>query len=176
MIRSHDAGSLRADHIGEQVTLAGWVARRRDHGGVAFIDLRQASGVVQVVVREDVAHLLRAEYCLKVVGTVQRRRTLDHVLTVLGGREPAGLEPPVRDTLRLGAYQLLYTDGVTETPGDGERFGERRLRAAVDAAPPEADALLRAVAAELDGFERGTSLDDRAMLALRRQPSSASRT
>ncbi len=46
------------------------------------------------------------------LGTVQRRRTLDHVLTVLGGREPAGLEPPVRDTLRLGAYQLLYTDGV----------------------------------------------------------------
>ena len=73
MIRSHDAGSLRASDIGQQVTLAGWVARRRDHGGVAFIDLREASGVVQVVVREEVAHQLRAEYCLKIVGTVQKR-------------------------------------------------------------------------------------------------------
>ena len=73
MIRTHDAGSLRAEHIGQQVTLAGWVARRRDHGGVAFIDLREASGVVQVVVREEVAHQLRAEFVLKVVGTVQQR-------------------------------------------------------------------------------------------------------
>jgi aspartyl-tRNA synthetase len=73
VIRTHDAGSLRTDHIGQQVTLAGWVARRRDHGGVAFIDLREASGVVQVVVREEVAHQLRAEYCIKVVGTVQKR-------------------------------------------------------------------------------------------------------
>ena len=73
MIRTHDAGTLTAANVGEQVTLAGWVARRRDHGGVAFIDLREATGVVQVVVREEVAHQLRAEYCLKVVGTVSRR-------------------------------------------------------------------------------------------------------
>jgi aspartyl-tRNA synthetase len=72
-MRSHDAGSLTAANVGETVTLAGWVARRRDHGGVAFIDLREASGVVQVVVREEVAHQLRAEYCLKVTGTVERR-------------------------------------------------------------------------------------------------------
>ncbi len=74
MIRTHTAGSLRADHVGETVTLAGWVARRRDHGGVAFIDLRDASGVVQVVIRdEDVAHQLRAEYCLKITGEVSAR-------------------------------------------------------------------------------------------------------
>ena len=74
MIRTHDAGRLRAEHVGQTVTLAGWVARRRDHGGVAFIDLREASGVVQVVVRdEEVAHLLRAEYCLKVTGEVIAR-------------------------------------------------------------------------------------------------------
>ncbi|HET6625729.1 MAG TPA: aspartate--tRNA ligase [Nocardioidaceae bacterium] len=74
MIRTHDAGSLRAEHVGQTVTLAGWVARRRDHGGVAFIDLREASGVVQVVIRdEEVAHNLRSEYCLKVTGEVARR-------------------------------------------------------------------------------------------------------
>ncbi|GAA5153174.1 aspartate--tRNA ligase [Nocardioides marinquilinus] len=74
MIRTHDAGSLRAEHVGQTVTLAGWVARRRDHGGVAFLDLREASGVVQVVVRdEEVASALRSEYCVKVVGEVALR-------------------------------------------------------------------------------------------------------
>ena len=74
MIRTHDAGALRAEHVGQTVTLAGWVARRRDHGGVAFLDLREASGVVQVVVRDEaVAHSLRSEYCLKVTGEVVAR-------------------------------------------------------------------------------------------------------
>ncbi|HQR26368.1 MAG TPA: aspartate--tRNA ligase [Nocardioides sp.] len=74
MIRTHDAGALRAEHAGRQVVLAGWVARRRDHGGVAFLDLREASGVVQVVVRDEaVAHSLRSEYCVRVVGEVAVR-------------------------------------------------------------------------------------------------------
>jgi len=74
VIRSHDAGTLRADHIGQSVTLAGWVARRRDHGGVAFIDLRDASGVAQVVIRdEETARPLRSEFCLRVVGEVATR-------------------------------------------------------------------------------------------------------
>jgi aspartyl-tRNA synthetase len=74
VIRTHDAGGLRASHVGQTVTLAGWVARRRDHGGVAFIDLREASGVVQVVIRDEaVAHNLRAEYCLRVTGEVSAR-------------------------------------------------------------------------------------------------------
>ena len=75
MIRTHDAGALRVEHVGQTVTLAGWVARRRDHGGVAFLDLREASGVVQVVVRDEaVAHSLRSEYCLKVTGEVVARK------------------------------------------------------------------------------------------------------
>ncbi|MGP4097571.1 aspartate--tRNA ligase [Nonomuraea sp. KM90] len=74
MIRTHTAGSLREEHAGQQVTLAGWVARRRDHGGVVFIDLRDASGSAQVVFREeDHAHDLRAEYCVQVVGQVRVR-------------------------------------------------------------------------------------------------------
>ena len=78
MIRTHDAGSLRAEHVGTKVTLAGWVGRRRDHGGVAFLDLRDASGIVQVVVRDEIldasgAHELRNEYCIKIIGEVSRR-------------------------------------------------------------------------------------------------------
>ena len=74
MIRTHDAGTLTAANVGETVTLAGWVASRRDHGGVTFIDLREASGVVQVVIREDeISHRLRNEYCLEVTGDVVAR-------------------------------------------------------------------------------------------------------
>ena len=73
MIRTHDAGTLRASDTGTTVTLAGWVARRRDHGGVIFVDLRDASGVVQVVFREEDAHALRNEFCVKVTGEVSAR-------------------------------------------------------------------------------------------------------
>ncbi|MCV7222619.1 aspartate--tRNA ligase [Mycolicibacterium elephantis] len=77
MLRSHAAGSLRPADAGQKVTLAGWVARRRDHGGVIFIDLRDASGVSQVVFREadvlEAAHRLRAEFCVAVEGVVEIR-------------------------------------------------------------------------------------------------------
>ena len=78
MIRTHQAGSLRPEHVGTPVTLAGWVAKRRDLGGVAFLDLRDASGIVQVVVRDDIlessgAHSLRNEYCISVTGVVEQR-------------------------------------------------------------------------------------------------------
>jgi aspartyl-tRNA synthetase len=94
VIRTHEAGSLRAEHVGETVTLAGWVARRRDHGGVAFIDLRDASGLVQVVIRdEEVAHPLRSEFCLRVVGEV--------------GRRPEGNENP---TLASGEIEVTASE------------------------------------------------------------------
>ncbi|MET0196734.1 aspartate--tRNA ligase [Rhodococcus sp. RS1C4] len=77
MLRTHLAGSLRSEHVDRTVTLTGWVARRRDHGGVIFIDLRDASGVAQVVFREgdvaEKAHRLRAEYVVKVTGKVEGR-------------------------------------------------------------------------------------------------------
>jgi aspartyl-tRNA synthetase len=94
VIRTHQAGSLRAGHVGHTVTLAGWVARRRDHGGVAFVDLRDASGVVQVVIRdEEVAHPLRPEFCLRVVGEV--------------GRRPEGNENP---SLPTGDVEVVATE------------------------------------------------------------------
>ena len=98
MIRTHEAGTLRASHAGEQVVLAGWVARRRDHGGVVFIDLRDASGVVQVVWRPEEeasegAHELRAEFCVLVTGTVRTR--------------PAGNENP---ELPTGQIEVVADD------------------------------------------------------------------
>ena len=73
VLRTHLAGNLRAADAGTSVTLAGWVGRRRDHGGVAFIDLRDASGLAQVVLHEDVAHQLRTEYVVQVTGQVRLR-------------------------------------------------------------------------------------------------------
>jgi aspartyl-tRNA synthetase len=94
MIRTHEAGTLRASDEGQNVTLAGWVARRRDHGGVVFIDLRDASGVVQIVFRlQDVAHDLRAESCILVTGVVRRR--------------PAGNENP---ELATGEVEVAVTE------------------------------------------------------------------
>lgn len=96
MLRTHTAGSLRAEHIGQTVTLSGWVDRRRDHGGVAFIDLRDASGIAQVVIRdEEVAHPLRSEFVLQVTGEVSRR--------------PAGNENP---NLPTGEIELIAAEVV----------------------------------------------------------------
>jgi aspartyl-tRNA synthetase len=126
MIRSHEAGSLRASSAGEQVRLAGWVARRRDHGGVVFIDLRDGSGIVQVVLREeDVAHDLRAEFCVLVTGTVRQR--------------PAGNENPelatgdvevAADSLEVlsQADPLPFPIEASAGQGSGDLNEEVRLR------------------------------------------------
>ena len=132
MLRSHAAGSLRNGDAGEQVTLAGWVARRRDHGGVIFIDLRDVSGIAQVVFRDsDVlaqAHRLRAEFCVAVTGVVEIRpegnanpeiATGDievnvSSLTVLGESAPLPfqLDEPAGEELRLKyRYLDLRRDG-----------------------------------------------------------------
>jgi len=132
VLRSHAAGSLRSSDAGQQVTLAGWVARRRDHGGVIFIDLRDVSGIAQVVFREsDVlaqAHRLRAEFCVAVTGVVEIRpegnanpeiATGDievnvTSLTVLGESAPLPfqLDEPAGEELRLKyRYLDLRRDG-----------------------------------------------------------------
>lgn len=74
MIRTHQAGNLSVADCEQSVTLAGWVAGRRDHGGVEFIDLRDASGIVQVVIHDvETARSLRDEFCVRVDGVVRRR-------------------------------------------------------------------------------------------------------
>ncbi|MEU6585825.1 aspartate--tRNA ligase [Nocardia sp. NPDC046763] len=97
MLRTHLAGSLRSEHAGQTVTLTGWVARRRDHGGVIFIDLRDASGVAQAVFREGepaaAAHKLRNEFVVKIAGVVENR--------------PAGSENP---NLPTGAIEVNVTE------------------------------------------------------------------
>jgi aspartyl-tRNA synthetase len=126
VIRTHEAGTLRAEHAGQQVTLAGWVAHRRDHGGVVFIDLRDASGIAQVVIRDAdtgsgvVVHDLRSEYCVKVTGQV--------------GLRPAGNENPDLPTgaveVAADAVEVLSESAPLPFPVEGaeELSEEVRLR------------------------------------------------
>ena len=149
MLRSHAAGSLRATDAGQKVTLTGWVARRRDHGGVIFIDLRDASGVSQVVFRApDVmaqAHRLRAEFCVAVEGVVEIRpegnanpdiatgeiEVNATSLTVLGESAPLPfqLDEPAGEELRL---KYRYLDLRRDGPGSAIRLRSKVSAAARD--------------------------------------------
>jgi aspartyl-tRNA synthetase len=121
VLRTHGAGDLRPEHIGETVTLAGWVAARRDHGGVAFLDLRDASGVAQVVVHDEAtAHQLRAEYVILAKGAVRRR--------------PDGNENPELPTgeVEVMAEEILVLNPSAPLPfpveGNAEAGEEARLK------------------------------------------------
>ena len=129
MLRTHTAGSLRAEHIGQTVTLAGWVDRRRDHGGVAFIDLRDGSGIAQVVIRdEEIAHPLRSEFVLQVTGEVSRRPAGNENPNLPSGE----IEIVVQDVVVLNESAPLpfqVSSGLAETDPVGEdvRFKHRYL-------------------------------------------------
>src|SRR6201746_376303 len=123
MIRDSDAGALRAEAVGSMVTLAGGPARGRDHGGVIFIDLREGSGVVQCVLREDLAasaNELRSEFCLRVVGEVSKRPE---------GNENPELPSGAVEVL-VTSYDVLSTSEALPFPIDGHTDvgEERRLR------------------------------------------------
>jgi aspartyl-tRNA synthetase len=98
MMRTHGAGTLRAGDVDSEVRIAGWVQRRRDHGGIAFLDVRDATGLVQVVA-DPTEHAavaeLKMEYCVQVSGTVRRR--------------PEGTENPDLDTgeVEIGADDVV---------------------------------------------------------------------
>ena len=111
MYKTHTCGELRATHAGQKVTLAGWVNRRRDHGGVTFIDLRDRFGIVQVVANPDTSpevHTLmtdiRAEWVIQVVGLVQKR--------------PAGMENPNLSTgeIEVIAQEMRVLNPAKTTP------------------------------------------------------------
>ena len=138
MMRTHYCGHLNRDHIGQTVTLCGWAHRRRDHGGVAFIDLRDASGVVQVVIRDEaIAHQLRSEYCVQITGEVTARpegnenadlatgeiEILADVVNVLS--EAAPLPFPIDDHIEVGDEARLrhrYLDLRRSGPGAAIRL------------------------------------------------------
>lgn len=145
MLRNHAAGLLREGDAGQQVTLAGWVARRRDHGGVIFIDLRDASGIAQVVFRDPQdtevlaqAHRLRAEFCVSVAGVVEIRpegnanpeiatgeiEVNATSLTVLGECAPLPfqLDEPAGEELRL---KYRYLDLRRDDPAAAIRLRSR---------------------------------------------------
>ena len=146
-MRTRGAGGLRPDDIGQVVTLAGWVDARRDHGGVVFIDLRDASGVAQCVFREELvvelgAHKLRNEYCVQVTGPVEARSddTINpkmptgHVevgvesLTVLNPSAPLPFQ--IEDRVQAGEdvrFKYRYLD--LRRPSQAHNL---RLRAAVN--------------------------------------------
>jgi aspartyl-tRNA synthetase len=149
VLRTHDAGTLRAEDAGVKVTLAGWVARRRDHGGVAFIDLRDATGTVQVVIREDsISHELRNEWCVQVVGEVKLRPEGNANPAIATGEievdagslevlNPSSALPfPIDEHLSVGEDVRLryrYLDLRRRAPGEAIRLRSRVNRASREA-------------------------------------------
>lgn len=93
MMKTHTCGELREQHAGQQVTLAGWVHRRRDQGGLIFIDLRDRWGITQIVVdraeaeaAHDTASQVRNEYVIQVIGVVRARPAGTENLDLATGR------------------------------------------------------------------------------------------
>ena len=149
MIRTHEAGTLSASQIGTTVRLAGWVDARRDHGGVVFVDLRDASGIVQCVIREELvdelgAHKLRNEFCVAVCGVVEARSAdtvnpnmatgqIEVAVSSLEVLSPAAPLPfPIDDRVNVGEdtrFRHRYLDLRRPEPG---RL--LRLRSQVNAA------------------------------------------
>jgi aspartyl-tRNA synthetase len=123
-------GTLRAHHVGEKVALFGWVAKRRDHGGVVFVDLRDKSGITQIVFRPEEekafanAHELRNEYVLHVIGRVEKRpqgtenvnlatgeiEVIAEVLEILNPSEPLPFQLDEEEISELLRLKYRYLD------------------------------------------------------------------
>jgi aspartyl-tRNA synthetase len=132
MYKTHTCGEIRATHANQQVTLAGWVHRRRDHGGVIFLDLRDRYGIVQVTVNPnlsketlDAVSNVRMEWVLQITGMVQKR--------------PAGMENPKMQTgdvevvaqsievLNRAKTLPFLVSGENELPDENTRLKYRYL-------------------------------------------------
>jgi aspartyl-tRNA synthetase len=124
--RSHSCAELNAAHVGETVRLSGWVHRRRDHGGVVFIDLRDHYGITQVLCDPDSpvfaeVEKLRSEYCVRIDGTVKARDA-----SLINTKLPTGeIEVFIRDMEVLGGIE---GDLPLQVFGDQEYPEETRLQ------------------------------------------------
>ncbi|MBW3083318.1 aspartate--tRNA ligase [Bifidobacterium phasiani] len=130
--RTHHATEVTEGLVGERVTLAGWVDRRRDHGGVAFVDLRDSSGLVQVVINdEEMARPLRSEFVIRVVGAVRLRpegNENEHLATGRVEVVAEGIEVLAKsDALPFQVSTALENESENKLPGEDVRLKYRYL-------------------------------------------------
>lgn len=130
--RTHHATEVTEALVGEQVTLAGWVDRRRDHGGVAFVDLRDSSGLVQVVINdEEMARPLRSEFVIRVIGTVRLRpegNENEHLVTGRIEVVAKSIEVLAKsDALPFQVSTALENESENKLPGEDVRLKYRYL-------------------------------------------------
>ena len=130
--RTHHATEVTEELVGQKVTLSGWVDRRRDHGGVAFIDLRDNTGLVQVVIYdEDMARPLRSEFVIQVVGEVRLRpdgNENDHLATGKIEVVAESIEVLAKsDALPFQVSTALENESENKLPGEEVRLKYRYL-------------------------------------------------
>jgi len=119
--RTHTCGEPRPEHIGQEITVSGWVANWRDHGGLVFIDLRDRTGIVQVVFRPETdeqmhaaARALRSEYCISVRGKVEQRPPeMENPSLPTGQVEVGALELEVHSTSENTPFDIDATDEIS---------------------------------------------------------------
>ena len=130
--RTHHATEVTEQLVGQKVTLAGWVDRRRDHGGVAFIDLRDNTGLVQVVIYdEEMARPLRSEFVIQVVGEVRLRpdgNENEHLATGKIEVVAESIEVLAKsDALPFQVSTALENESENKLPGEDVRLKYRYL-------------------------------------------------
>jgi aspartyl-tRNA synthetase len=160
VIRTHKAGEISRESVGERVTVAGWVQRRRDHGGVAFLDIRDASGLIQAVADPDkhaAVDEIRMEFCVRVSGIVRER--------------PEGTVNPDLETgeVEIGVEELTVLSGAEALPFliDDRTEVDERIRLQhryLDLRRPRMAANLRARSRSTAAIRR--TLDDQGFLEI----------
>ena len=123
MLKSHNCGELRATHIGQTVTLAGWVDRRRDQGGLIFLDLRDRWGITQIVFNAELnaaAHAaanesVRSEYVIQVTGVVRARPVgMENTKIATGAIDLEATAVKILNTAKTTPFSINTDDKVDE--------------------------------------------------------------
>jgi len=123
LLKSHNCGELNRNHVGQKVTLAGWVHRRRDHGGKVFIDLRDREGIVQVVFNPqisqeacEVAGSLRSEYVIQVTGEIASRpKGTENTKLATGDIEVVAQEAVILNPSKTPPFYVSEDEEVEES-------------------------------------------------------------